>query len=91
MLFSNIQIATLNNALETWGKHEQEQMAVGECGEFLTLFGRKVQGRATDEDFIEEIADVMVMMEQMALIYGYDQVQYAVDHKMRRLGEKLRK
>jgi len=37
-------------------------MAVGECGEFLTLVGRKAQNRDTVEDWISEISDVIIMM-----------------------------
>lgn len=81
----------LQRAIDTWGRHEQEQMAIGECGEFLALFGRKVQGRLTREAMVDEIADVTIMMRQMARIYGEDLVKVRIQYKLRRLEEKLNK
>ena len=57
MRFSQEQHLTLNSALKTWGDYEQYQMLIGELGELLTLFGRRVQGRDTPEEWITEIAD----------------------------------
>lgn len=89
MNFTKDQHITLQNALDTWGEHDQKAMAIGEVGEYLTLVGKQVQGRATDSDWISEIADVMIMMEQMAKIYGYDKVQKEIDYKTNRLANKL--
>lgn len=77
------------NAAKTWGLPSQESMAVGECGEFIALQGKKVQGRDTREDWISEIADVIITMEQMAILFGYSDVQKMINYKMIRLCEKL--
>lgn len=89
MQFDEEQQRTLDMAVATWGEYDQECMAVGECGEFIALQGRKVQGRATPEDWVSEIADVMITMEQMAKIHGYDTVKAMVKYKMERLRKKL--
>lgn len=89
MNFTEEQDKTLHVALTVWGRAAQEAMAIGECGEFLALQGKRAQGRATSEDWISEIADVMIMMEQMAKIHGYDEVQKMVEYKMNRLRLRL--
>lgn len=89
MKFSKEQINILHNARLAWGDNDQHQMVVGEFGELLTLFGRKVQGRDNAEDWITEIADCMVMLEQLALMYGYNSVQNKLDEKMSRLHNRI--
>lgn len=81
----------LLGALKAWGKESQFKMAFGECGEFITLCGRQAQGRATDEEFISEIADVFVMMAQMREIFGREAVDKMIDFKIDRLKRKLLK
>lgn len=89
MIFTQAQYDTLDQAIATWGLYEQKQMAVGECGEFLALYGKEVQGRALPEHYHDEIADVMIMMEQMAKIYGYEQVLARKEYKMARLQVRI--
>ncbi|WP_306600739.1 hypothetical protein [Geothrix sp. 21YS21S-2] len=81
--------AILHKALKTWGQHEQEQMAFGECGEFVALAALKVQGRLTTEAVVDEIADVTIMMRQMAHLYGLAQVEERIRFKLDRLAKKL--
>ena len=66
-------------------------MLIGEFGELLTLFGRRAQGRDTPEDWISEIADCMIMLEQMAIMHGYVKVQEKLDYKIQRLQNRLPK
>lgn len=49
------------------------------------------QGRLIDSDMHDEIADVLIMMHQMANIYGIDHVRARVRHKMGKLAAKLAK
>ena len=76
-------------ALNTWGIPAQKMMAVGECGEFLAEIGREVQRRSSQEKMIDEIADVMVMMNQMAMIYGEDAVRERIKYKIEKVKNKL--
>lgn len=89
MKFTEEQHKILDAAIQTWGEQAQEAMAVGECGEFIALQGRKAQGRTTPEDWVSEIADVYIMMEQMAKMHGYLTVQQAIDYKLNRLKARL--
>ncbi len=81
----------LRAATATWGKEAQLQVAYGECGEFVTLAGRAKQGRATDEDFIDEIADNILMMAQMRHIFGEEKVDARLEYKMSRLLQRINK
>lgn len=91
MIFTEEQDKILDRAVRLWGKYAQERMAVGECGEFIALQGRSAQNRDSNEDWISEIADVIIMMEQMAKLYGYEQVKEMVNFKMERLSGKIEK
>jgi hypothetical protein len=84
-------IAVLTEAREQWGDESQIQVAFGECGEFVTLAGRMAQNRAVDDDFIDEIADCMIMMVQMREIFGEAAVDARVAYKIQRLNRKLQK
>jgi hypothetical protein len=89
MNFTEDQRNTLQLALYSWGKEDQLAMAVGECGEFITLVGRRAQKRDTPEDWISEIADNIILMEQMAHLFGYDEVKQMVEYKINRTKNKL--
>ena len=89
MNFSEKQALILEDAIKTWGTESQLHMAIGECGEFITLLGKRSQNRDSREDWISEIADVIIMMEQMAHIMGYQSVREAVEFKLNRLKNRL--
>lgn len=76
-------------ALAAYGDSAQEALAVGEIGELLNLFGRRVQGRDTPEDWIVEIADVTIMLRQLALMHGVEKVEEAIKAKCERLERRV--
>lgn len=78
-------------AISTWGEESQKMMAVGECGEFLAEFGRMVQNRSSSEKMVDEIADVIIMMNQMALMFGEDAVRERIKFKLSKITAKLDK
>lgn len=84
-MITDKQKQILQRALDLYGHESQIQMAFGECGEFITLAGRRVQGRMKPQDMISEIADVIVMMHQMAMIHGEDKVKAEIESKLCRL------
>ena len=77
-------------ALRTFGDAKQEAVAIGECGEFVALAGLKAQGRITREQAIDEIADVSIMMRQMAHVYGVEDVDRRIEFKLNRLDQTLK-
>lgn len=76
-------------ALRVYGVDAQKRMLVEEMGELLTAMARAPRGRATKEDIITELADVLIMIKQMALVYGRDEFEQEVKRKIERLQEKL--
>lgn len=82
---------TFAKAIRVWGEESQTQMAIGEIGEFLTTFGRLAQKRCTKEDVIDEIADVIIMMTQMALINGEEAVKERIRVKIAKIKGRLEK
>ena len=79
----------LKRSIDKWGSDMQMNLAVEEAGEFVVAMSRYLRGRGSDKDVIEEIADTMIMMNQMALLFGDDLVAAVIEHKMARLEERL--
>ena len=78
-------------AVHHYGVEHQKKKAIEEMGELITAISREQDGRATTEQVITEIADVQIMMRQLALIYGIDAVANEIDRKQRRLLRRMDK
>ena len=78
-------------AIHHYGAEHQKKKAIEEMGELITVISREQDGRATPEQVITEIADVQIMMRQLALIYGIDAVAKEIDRKQRRLLRRMDK
>ncbi len=79
----------LKKAIAHFGKESQVFVAIGEMGELLADFGRLAQGRITENNMADEIADVTIMMRQLALIYGAKKVDAVIELKMDRIKRRL--
>lgn len=75
----------------TFGPEKQKMMAVEECSELINALAKEQRGRVKDQDVITEIADVMIMMEQLAVLYGQGLVEAEKARKLDRLEERIRK
>lgn len=78
-------------AVHHYGAEHQKKKAIEEMGELITAISREQDGRATPEQVITEIADVQIMMRQLAIIYGADKVVKEIDRKQRRLLRRMDK
>ena len=78
-------------AIETYGVEAQTKMAIEEMAELTNALMKFARGRVTVEDIVEEVADVSVMMQQLAIIYGQNAVQLQIDYKTQRLAKRLNK
>ncbi len=85
----NLKICLYNRALNTYGIHAQNWMLVEECGELLNAIAKLKRGRSTKEEIITELADVHIMVEQMALYFGWDEFNDEKERKLERLQERL--
>lgn len=78
-------------ALDKWGTSAQIMMLYEECGELLSAISKLERGRVSENDVITELADVSIMVEQIALLFGYDKFENEKENKLKRLKERLDK
>lgn len=78
-------------AIAQYGVEPQRKMAIEEMAELLNAMMKFDRGRNTVDDIIEEIADVTIMMRQLAIIYGQKAVDLQIDYKTQRLAKRLNK
>lgn len=71
-----------------FGFDAQKAMAIEECAELINALCKEKRGRA-DEDIITEIADVQIMCEQLAIIYGKEKVRQERLRKLLRLHKRI--
>lgn len=77
--------------LTKWGIINQVFMVMEECGELLNVLAKAKRGRASKEEIITELADVSIMVEQMASFYGEKDFLIEKERKLQRLKERLNK
>ena len=80
----------LTDALETWGIEAQTNMVFEECGEAIVVMSQAIRGRKSSDDIRSEIADVLIIMMQMRLIFDPELVDEMIDKKMARLEQRLK-
>jgi len=78
-------------ALRKYGIDAQRMMVVEETGELLNALAKECRGRATNREVITELADVDIMIEQMAVNFGYADFKEEKERKLKRLSERLEK
>lgn len=88
---NNNKLEIYNSALNQFGITAQQWMIVEEIGELLNAIAKQKRGRSTKEDIITELADVHIMVEQMALFYGWEDFVKEKELKLKRLENRLRK
>lgn len=57
-------------AIEHYGKHKQINKAIEELNELAVALSHYRDHKISTEELIKEIGDVMIMVEQMRIIYG---------------------
>ena len=77
------------SAIETWGDYEQRQIAVEELAELIVALKHYERHRVDDDAVIEEIADVCVVLSQLAVMFGYDRIEARVREKTARLMREI--
>lgn len=87
----NNDIDLFQNAVELFGIEAQEKMCIEECAELINALAKKSRNRITKEDIITELADVSIMVDQLALYYGYEDFENERNKKIIRLNERVLK
>ncbi len=88
-MFTEAMDGVLVDALLLWGRESQNCVAIGEIGELLTLYGKEAQGRATPEQWVDEIADCFIMLRQLAMLHDRDRVEKRIAEKVERLRTRI--
>lgn len=79
----------LSKAISEWGIDAQTNLAVEEMGELIVDINHHRRGRVGIEAVQEEIADVMIAMKQLAMIYGELGVDKFIEQKTQRMKQRL--
>ena len=79
----------LSKAISEWGIEAQTNLAIEEMGELIVAINHHRRGRVGMDAVQEEIADVMIAMKQLAMIYGESGVEIFSEKKMQRLEQRL--
>lgn len=77
-------------AIDHFGVAHQKQKAVEEMGELIVELTREQDERTDAGHIQEEIADVIVMAEQLRIIYGGSLVDEQIERKLYRLMDRIR-
>lgn len=81
----------LEQAIETYGKDMQLNVAVEEFSELIKEICKNKRGRDNRDNIIEEMVDCYIMLEQLAIIFniGGDELGSIMDEKLDRLEKRL--
>lgn len=82
--------AVLNAAIIHWGKELQMDMVIEECAELIHVISAFRRGRATTDQMLDELADVLIMADQLKVMFGPTRVQIHYDRKLERLKNRLK-
>lgn len=83
------QIKLYGLALSLYGIDAQMMMLIEECAELLDAIAKLKRGRVNIADVVTELADVSIMVEQIALYFGMDDFVSEKDSKLNRLRCRL--
>ena len=76
-------------AIAVWGETAQLDMILEEIGELVVAIQQRKRGRITNDGVCEEIADVGIMLEQAAIMFGETSVEAYRRDKLARLEAKV--
>lgn len=77
-----------NAALSKFGHPSQINKMIEECSELITSLCHHRISRAADDEVCEELADVEIILGQMRIIFGADNVERMKQKKLDRLAER---
>ena len=86
-------IDTYKQAIDLCGEKAQKLMAIEEMSELTKEICKDFRGKLDREHLIEEMADVLIMLDQMLLLYKIsgEEVGLMRIKKVERLKERLEK
>ena len=84
-------------AVNHYGNGHQITKCIEEVGEFLQALGRYNIAEEGEPALLakgnlqEEIADAIIMLQQMRLIYGQEEIDWWINFKLERLEDRIEK
>lgn len=80
----------LRKAIAKWGIETQTKKLQEECLELALVINQMECPTKPDmtDQFIDELADVKIMMEQAELMFGADRINERVEYKLKRMADK---
>lgn len=84
------QRVTLQTAIVKYGTQKQSMVAMEECAELIQAIS-KMQRKGNLNNLIEEMADVLIMIEQLKMMFCIKNsiVEKVIDAKIERLSENM--
>ena len=76
-------------AVETFGPKSQIDMAIEECAELINALCKFRRERVGTLDVVTEIADVQIMCDQLAYMFGEQSVDDERKRKIERLQNRI--
>lgn len=81
---------TIKQCVKIWGKDRQMLVAAEECAELIQAITKHLAKKSTNEENIkEELADVIILCSQLALIYGDVEINRYINKKLQKLNKRL--
>lgn len=86
-----MNVNILEKAIEKYGKTAQTLMFFEEVAELEKELCKNNRGEDNITQITEEIADVLIMLEQVKMMYGIesDFIDYFIDFKLERLEKRM--
>lgn len=84
------QRSVCRRILAHYGVNNQHKQTIQECSELITALCHRMENRATDAAVIDELADVSIMLEQLANVYGRSRVESRIEDKLKRQMERMK-
>lgn len=85
------EIEIMRSAIRKNGKAMQTVVAIEELSELQKELSKFIRGKGDRENLIEEVADVLIMITQIQLMYHIpdDEVEKVMHFKLNRLKERM--
>lgn len=78
-----------HTTLEKWGEEAQYDQTIEECAELIAVLKHFKRGKVSEDEIIDELADVILMTEQLRFMFGEGRVSLAIDKKVSKLRSLL--
>lgn len=80
-----------SKVISKWGIDAQLWMVTEECSELLNAIAKYKRGRETQDAILKELADVSIMVEQIACYFCEARFNHFKEAKLQRLLERVEK